>query len=158
VIDEVQAYIESLDERFELLIKGVRGLGADDLNFRPSFDGANSIWVLATHTIGNARAWILGIVCGRERRRDRPAEFASSGDDPDALVAAIDEARNEVLGALRELDGSRLDLRLTPPQELWGEGPPRELSIRDAIIQVIEHASLHVGHMDVVRSLALGQR
>jgi hypothetical protein len=49
-------------------------------------------------------------------------------------------------------------LRLTPPQELWGEGPPRELSIRDAIIQVIEHASLHVGHMDVVRSLALGQR
>jgi hypothetical protein len=155
---EITAYIESLDERFSLLANDVRGLSAEQLNFRPSFENANSIWVLATHAIGNARAWILGIACGREMRRDRPAEFASSGDDGAALVDAIERAREETLDALRELDPARLDVRLVPPQDLFGEGPAHEVSVRDAIIQVIEHASLHVGHMDIVRALALVQR
>jgi hypothetical protein len=147
--------MESLGERFALVANGVRGLSADQLNSRPSFEGANSVWVLATHTVGNARAWILGIACGREMRRDRPAEFASSGDDAAALVSTIERASDEVASALRELDPGRLDARLVPPQDLWGEGPPHEISVRDAIVQVIEHASLHIGHIDIVRSLAL---
>jgi hypothetical protein len=155
---EIAALVESLDERFELLANGVRGLNADELNFRPSFDGANSIWVLATHVIGNARAWILGIACGQEMRRDRPAEFASAGDDAAALVERIERTRDEALAALRELEPARLDVRFVPAQDLFGEGPAHEVSVRDAIIQVIEHASLHVGHMDIVRALALAQR
>jgi hypothetical protein len=157
VNSEIGAYIESLDERFTLLEKGVAGLTPDQLNFRPSFEGANSIWVLATHTVGNARAWILGIACGWEMRRDRPAEFASAGDDVAALLASIAATRSEVVAALRDLDPARLDVRLVPPQDLFGEGPTHEVSVRDAIIQVIEHASLHIGHIDIVRSLALAR-
>jgi hypothetical protein len=44
-----------------------------------------------------------------------------------------------------------------PSQELWGEGPPREISVRDAIVQVIEHLSLHLGHMQVTRDMALAR-
>ena len=52
--------------------------------------------------------------------------------------------------ALATLDPARLEVRLIPAQELWGEGPPREISVRDPIIQVIEHASLHLGHLDML--------
>jgi hypothetical protein len=91
-------------------------------------------------------------------RRDRPAEFASAGDDAAALVERIERTRDEALAALRELEPARLDVRFVPAQDLFGEGPAHEVSVRDAIIQVIEHASLHVGHMDIVRALALAQR
>jgi hypothetical protein len=141
-----------------LLRRAVEGLDAQQLNFTPAFAGANSIWVLTTHALGNAQAWVLGIACGREMTRDRPAEFASSGADAAQLIASIERTGNEVDAALRDVEPSRLDVRFVPPQDLWGEGPPRETSGRDAIVQVIEHLSHHLGHIDIVRSLALEKR
>ncbi len=155
--NELAAYAESLRDRLELAIAAVRGLDAAQLNWRPPIDGANSVRVLATHTAGNARAWILGIACGRDIGRDRPAEFASSGADASQLIASIDRTIVDIGAALRDLDPARLDVRLVPAQELWGEGPPHEISVRDAIVQVIEHASLHLGHMHVTRDWALAQ-
>jgi len=93
----------------------------------------------------------------RDIGRDRPAEFASSGNDAAQLVASIDRTIIEIESALRDLDPARLDVRLVPAQELWGEGPPQEISVRDAILRVIGHASLHLGHMHVTRDLALAQ-
>jgi hypothetical protein len=48
-----------------------------------------------------------------------------------------------------------LDRRLVPPKRLWGENQPRDISVRDALLQVIEHASLHLGHLQLTRDLAL---
>jgi hypothetical protein len=93
---------------------------------------------------------VLGIACDDGRRRDRPAEFAARGDDGAALAAEIERASAEIAAALEALDPARLDVVLTPPQDLFGEGPTHELSVRDAIIQVIEHASLHLGHLDML--------
>ena len=91
--------------------------------------------------------------CGDDRRRDRPAEFASRGDDGSALAAEIESASAEISRALQALDPARLDVRLVPPQDLFGEGPTHEISVRDAIIQVIEHASHHLGHLDMLVDL-----
>ena len=113
--------------------------------------------MLATHTLGNARAWVLGIACGRDVGRDRPGEFASSGDDAAAFrrdAAAFSAETAEALGRLSPAD---LNRRGVPPAELWGEGPPREISARDALLQVVEHASLHLGHLHVTRDLALSR-
>lgn len=156
--NELTAYAESLSRRFELITAAVDGLDAAQLNWRPPFVGANSVWVLATHTAGNARAWILGIACGLDVGRDRPAEFASSGGDAPQIIASIERTIADVEAALRDLDPARLDARLVPPQELWGEGPPHEISVRDAISRVITPASLHLGHMHVTRDLALAQK
>ena len=57
-----------------------RGIETEaQLNWRPAIEGANSAYVIAAHTIGNARAFVLGIACGRDMGRDRPAEFRASG-------------------------------------------------------------------------------
>jgi hypothetical protein len=152
--DEIAAYIESIRDRLEQIGGVVHGMSADELNYRPPAQGANSAWVLAVHAVGNARAWALGIACGRPVRRDRPAEFASSGADAAALLDDIDRSSQEIRAALASLDPARLGVRLVPPKELWGEGEPHEISVRDAILQVVEHASMHLGHLQLTRDLA----
>lgn len=153
--DEIASYIGSLDGRWRLLTRAVEGLTAAQLNYRPDFEGANSAWVLAEHILGNARAWIIGIACGVGMRRDRAAEFASTGADAGSLEAMIERTRADINAALGAMDPARLSFVQLPPQDLFGEGPARETSSRAAIVQVIEHASLHIGHLEIVRALAL---
>jgi hypothetical protein len=57
--------------------------------------------------------------------------------------------------ALDGLTPADLERRLVPAKELWGENQPHEISVRYALLQVIEHASLHMGHLHVTRDLAL---
>ena len=57
--------------------------------------------------------------------------------------------------ALEGLTSPALDRRLVPAKELWGEHEPHEISVRYALLQVIEHASLHLGHLHVTRDLVL---
>jgi DinB family protein len=157
VNNEIAAYDDSIRERIALIRGCVAGVTAVQANWRPAFGEANSMWALAEHALGNARAWIIGIAAGNEIGRDRPGEFASAGDDMAALLAKIDAMASGVIASLRGIDAARLDVRLVPSQELWGEGPPHEISVRDAIVQVIEHLSLHLGHIQVTRDLAVSQ-
>ena len=84
---EISSYTSQLKSLLDRLCEVVRGLDEAQLNRRPSIDGANSVYVIATHTLGNARAWVLGVACGQPMGRDRPAEFRASGRDASALVA-----------------------------------------------------------------------
>ena len=145
----------SIRRRLEQVVACLDGLTEAETNHVPDVEGGNSPYVLAAHTLGNARAWVLGIACGREVGRDRPAEFRASGADADALSTQLRSFLEDMDAAFAALTPVGLDRRLTPSQELWGEGPPRETSVRDALIQVIEHASLHLGHLEVTRGLAV---
>lgn len=157
----MNAEIETLSRQVRSILSRVcgclEGLSEAQLNWRPPVDGANSAYVIATHTLGNARAWILGIACGRPMERDRPAEFRASGRDASALVAEARRLSGEINAALLALSPSDLDRRLVPPRSLWGEGEPQEISVREAILHVVEHASLHLGEILLTRDLALGR-
>jgi hypothetical protein len=152
--DELAAFQHSTDRRLREMCDILDALTPAQMNFRPGIPGANSAWVLATHTLGNARAWVLGIACRLDVGRDRAAEFASSGDDATAFRRDVEAFSGEMTAALAMLSSVDLDRRGVPPAELWGEGTPREISARDALLQVVEHASLHLGHLHVTRDLA----
>lgn len=154
---ELTDYVESLESRFEKMCACIDGMSTAQLNAAP-IDGGNSAWVIVTHTIGNARAWILGIVPGVERRRDRDSEFAAKAGDAGDLAREAQVAVAEIRSALAALDPARLDARMTPAQELWGAGATRELTVRGAILHVIEHASLHLGHLELTADLARASR
>ena len=154
---EIAAYDASIRTRLEGAVACLDGLTESQLNWRPAIDGANSAYALAAHTLGNARAWVLGIACGRDIGRDRPAEFRATGGDAARLRDDLAELSREIAGALAALDPAQLDRRLVPAQELWGESAPHEISVRDALMRVIEHASLHAGHLQMTRDLALKQ-
>lgn len=145
--------------QFRLILDGLcdtlDGLGEEALNWRPSPPGANSIYVLAAHTLGNAEAWVLGIACGQPIVRDRPAEFAAGGPDPSGLIAKARELGRQFDDALGLLPQKVLDEIRQPHPSLFGEGTPRPVSVRQALMVAIEHAAHHVGHIDITRDMAL---
>lgn len=154
---EIEGYSRHIRSLLERVCAGLQGLSEAQLNWRPPIDGANSAYVIAAHTLGNARAWVLGIACGQPLGRDRPAEFRASGRVAAELVAAGRQLSGEIEGALAALSASGLERRLLPARDLWGEGEPSEISVRQALIAVVEHASIHLGQMQITRDLALRQ-
>jgi hypothetical protein len=155
--DELHDLRGSIAKQMAKLADAVRGIDAARLNARPPVKDGNSAWVLAVHAAGNARAWIIGIAAGEEIGRDRPAEFASAGADAAELVAHIEQVAADIDAALAGMDRARLDVRLVPSQELWGGSPTHEISVRDAVLQVIEHVPLHLGHLELTLDL-VGRR
>jgi uncharacterized damage-inducible protein DinB len=153
-IPTLSAQIRSILNR---VCSSLDALSEAQLNWHPSTAGANSVYAIAAHTLGNARAWVLGIACGQPMGRDRPAEFRASGRDAAALLADAATLSKEIEAALSALAPSDLDRRLVPPAVLWGEGEPQEILVRDALVHVIEHAALHLGQLQITRDLALEQ-
>jgi hypothetical protein len=151
---EIDTYSRYVREKIAQLHEAVAGLSEDDLNRAPDLPGANTPYVIVTHTLGNMRAWVLGIVCGQELRRDRPAEFRSHGKYEE-LKDSANGLTGEVTAALEALDPKTLDDRFVPPQELWGEGQPREIARRDGFAHVLEHAGIHLGHIQMTLALLL---
>jgi len=155
----MDAETESLSRQIRSILERVsaclEGLSEAQLNWRPPIDGGNSVYVIATHTLGNARAFVLGIACGQPIERDRPAEFRASGRDAADLTARARRLSDDIEAALAGLPSSGLDRRLLPPQSLWGEGEAQEISVREAILHVVEHASIHLGQLQITRDVAL---
>lgn len=155
----MDAEIESLSRQVRSILERVcaclEGLSEAQFNWRPPIDGANSLFVIATHTLGNARAFILGIACGQPLERDRPAEFRATGRSAVELTVQAGRLSDDIDEALAVLSPSALDRRLLPPRSLWGEGEPQEISVREAILHVVEHASIHLGQLQITRDLVL---
>ena len=143
---DVETYSHTIRTKIDEIMEAIGELSGDDLNRAPMLTGANSPFVIATHVLGNIRAWVLGIACGRDLRRDRPAEFVSRGTYAELKTAGA-ALSAEIEAALEAFDASRLDERFVPSQELFGDGTPREVSRRDGLAHVLEHAGIHLGHI-----------
>ena len=152
---EMEQYVKELRRLFDRLCQSLDGLSEQQLNWHPPAPDANSIYVIATHTLGNARAWILGIACGQPIERDRPAEFRASGADAAPLIASARALLDEIEQALGALEPASLDELREPRQQLWGAGTSQPVTGREAIIHVISHAATHTGQIDLTRDLAL---
>jgi hypothetical protein len=104
--------------------------------------------VLATHAAGAEHFWIFEVIGGRPRTRDRDAEFSVQVSDTSELVPrldAVDAETREVFSALTpaDLDGMR-------------ETEGRTVAVRWGILHVIDHTSLHLGHMQITYQLWMG--
>jgi DinB family protein len=132
----------------------VRGLDPAELHWRPASREANSAAAIVRHVVGSTRVYALGFGCRLAVDRDRSAEFAADGDDVARLVADVQALARDVDAALGTLPPEALDERLTPARHLWGTGEPRELSRRDALVESVRHAALHLGELRLTRDLA----
>lgn len=148
-LDELHA---SVLDRLQRVVGMLQELDPNRLNEMPEVEGTNSPYVLGAHVLGNARAWVIGIASEQDISRDRPGEFASSGESADALRGQLERLESEMRDALAK-PGLDLDRRILPRQDLWGPNPVREITVRRALLNVIEHASLHLGHLEITRDL-----
>jgi hypothetical protein len=152
---EIEAYRCQIQSLLERICACLEGLSEAQLNWRPPMHDANSAYVIAAHAIGCARAFVLGIACGQDVERDRSAEFRASGPNAADLSAQARRLSDDMDAALVALAPSALDRRLLPPKSLFGEGELREMSVREVLLNVVEHTSLHLGQLQITRDLAL---
>jgi len=105
---------------------------------------ANSLYVLAVHSLGAERRWIHGVVGQRKIERDREAEFRARGDDLPALRALYDAVTRDSEEVLARLVASDLDAVRPEPQ-------PHP--VRWCILHIVEHYNEHLGQMRLTRQL-----
>ena len=156
--DELTLYLTELRRQVDKLCQSIEGLSAEQLNWRPPVPEANSIYVIATHTLGNVRGWVLGICCGHPIDRDRAAEFTAAGSDANDLIERTRGLLHEIEAAFAKLPAESLSELREARQNLWGAGTTRPVTGREAILHAIAHAANHLGHIDVTRDLALAAK
>jgi uncharacterized damage-inducible protein DinB len=142
---------ESLAE----LRSSIEGLTVQALNWMP-VDGANSIAILATHTVHSTRLW-LSIAMGVPLPdRDRDSEFLATTEDADAFRAMVESFSQDCLGALGSADAVDWTL-MRATQGRGGDAPP-EVPAAYALIHATEHLRGHVGQISLIRQLWESQR
>ncbi len=152
---EIELYLTELQRLLARLGRCLDGLGEAELNWRPPAVDTNSVYVIATHILGNAEAWVLGTICGQAVHRDRDAEFRVSSPDPESLISRASRLSEDFATALRNVPPTALDEKRQPAPPLLGIGPADELTVREALMRVLVHGLMHVGQMEITRDLAI---
>ena len=147
---EVETFWRFIVSSVEQLLGCLDGLSAEELNWRP-LENANSLYVLATHTMGNMEENILGILCGYPGQRQREAEFAAGGDSPHLLRQKWDDLQARIKLALDQLSAAELDQLHKHPRR-------GQITGRAILIVVARHAAEHMGQADLTRDLILSAR
>ncbi len=150
VKSEIEGFLMAYQVSLARLRACVEGLTTEQLNWRPPANDANSIAVLATHTMGNMRQNVLGVACGLPDNRDRDAEFVSHANDPAALIKQAHGLYGEIEAALANLPQANLDERIEHPHR----GPTTR---RQALLVAARHSVEHIGQMELTRDLAKNQ-
>ena len=139
-IDRSRAYLT--DEYRIKLRKTMNAVPQEMLWWRPN-EEANSVGNLLLHLEGNVRQWIVGAVGGAADVRNRAGEFAArEGATREELLAHIEKVLDESDAVLARLRPEQLGERRRVQA--------RDVSILDAIYQVVQHFALHLGQIILV--------
>jgi uncharacterized damage-inducible protein DinB len=144
---------EHLDRLTEMHTQAVHILETvpqEALDWSPGGD-IPTLAILAAHIAGSVEYWIADVAGQVDTHRDRDAEFAVQGQSAAALKARLDAG----FGASRRtMEALTLDdLAATRPANRG-----RTVTVAWAILHALEHVSVHVGNMEIIRSLWESQR
>src|SRR5207253_295135 len=114
------------------VVGSLDGLTEAELNWRPPAKEANSLLVLATHTLGAAEAHVIQLLAGQEIERVRANEFVAVGDAA-PVRARLEDVTRRIAATLDGLDPAELDReRQTPGGASTG---------RECLLWAVTHAS-----------------
>ncbi len=152
MLSELDNYLTRIEDLHRQMSGLLAEASIDALNWRP-IEGAdehitNSLAVLIAHVAGAEHFWIGEVVGGHPGTRDRDAEFvkvASSADELLRLMETVAQETRDVFTGLTssDLDGTR-------------QAQDRTVPVRWCILHVVDHTSLHLGHMQITYQLWTG--
>jgi hypothetical protein len=146
-IDSFWSFIRSSLDRILLCLDGPDETG---LNWRP-LDNANSLYVLATHTIGNVEENILGVLCHQNINRQREDEFKVRGSSNEPIQKKWLEMQERIPSHLAQLSSIDLDKEYEHPRR-------GRITGCDVLIVVARHAAEHMGQAELTRDLLFSTR
>jgi uncharacterized damage-inducible protein DinB len=140
---------ELLSETFNGILETLDGLDADQLNAKLDLDGANSLAVIAVHASKSARSWAAVAMGVELPARDRPAEFRTVVESPEAFLQELRTARNDATAYLSGEPALPWDeLRPTHPGP---DGSTENVTGSWALLHGMEHAREHLSQMWLTR-------
>jgi len=152
MISELDNYLERIEDLRGQVSGLLADLPAEALNWRP-IEGkddhvTNSLAVLAAHLAGAEHFWIAEVVGGRPETRDRDAEFATVAASATEIFQLLEKNALET----REVFSTLSNSDLNGTRQTKG----RIVPVRWCILHVIDHTSLHLGHMQITYQLWAG--
>jgi hypothetical protein len=141
MLPEAKHYLDCLNQARANILKTIEGLDSDALNWTPLPNDANSLIVLAVHSLGAERKWIYQLVGQHTIERDRAAEFRVRAENVSMLNAQYTSASVETGNILLALSENEMN------------GTREKYTVRYCILHVIEHYNEHVGQMTLTRQL-----
>jgi uncharacterized damage-inducible protein DinB len=149
---ELESYLNRIHDLRGQVGALVAGLPAEALNWRPlegiEEHATNSLAVLATHVAGAEHFWISEVVGRRPPTRDRDAEFVTTATDAHDLIQRLESVGTGTQAVFSSMAGTDL--------EGTREARGRIIPVRWCILHVIDHTSLHLGHMQLTYQLWRG--
>lgn len=142
---EIALFWRYIASSLDRLVACLDHLSAAEINWRP-LPTANSLYVLATHTLANAEENLLGILCGLSVARQREAGFAAEGVSAEIMRQRWQSMRAQVEQHLATLPATALDEQRQHPRRGAVTG-------RDLLIIVARHAAEHLGQAELTRDL-----
>lgn len=142
MLTEASEYLQSINRQRTKIFAVLEKAPIAALNWAPTNDETNSMYVIGTHVIGSEHGWIYEILGNGEKTRNRSAEFSVKGSGLDALRAEyqrVAQQTEKVLDALTEADMTTLRFR-----ESHGD-----VTVRWILLHVIEHSSEHLGQLEL---------
>ncbi|CAN5394898.1 hypothetical protein BH09CHL1_BH09CHL1_04590 [soil metagenome] len=134
--------VESIDR----LVATVVDFGADGMHWRPSHPDANSVAVLAVHTMGNLEESVLFCLCGIPVGRVRASEF-------DVEHMSVIEIQ-QMWTALRPRIETALSTLTIHDLSAPNPGNRDGMTVcRDLLNNVNRHAAEHSGQAELTRDL-----
>ena len=152
--DEIETAWAQLDSALNQLVGLTSGLDGDRINWRPTTgphaaEGANSLYILASHALGLTEQATLFMLCGEPGERDREAEFASSGPTSEALEARWASLRERIPASLSRIPATTLLASFEHPVRGTESG-------RQLLLATATHVATHLGHAELTRDLIPG--
>ena len=126
------------------VIGATDGLSASQLAWTPAAKEANSLLVLAAHTVGAAERHILVHIAGRKPGGSRDEEFAAKADVA-GVRARWEGVKRGIVEVLDDLPPGRLDEDVV--------GPVSTSSVQAMLVHAIAHAAEHAGQAELTRDL-----
>jgi uncharacterized damage-inducible protein DinB len=149
MINELENYQHRIENLRGQIRDIIDDLPAEALNWRPlenSDDHAiNSLAVLATHVTGAEHFWISEVIGRRPPTRNRDAEFVTEASDAAQLIKRLDDVAEETAQIFTAL--SEVDLGDTR------QNRDKKISVRWALLHVVDHYALHLGHIQITYQL-----
>ncbi|HEX3723583.1 MAG TPA: DinB family protein [Nitrolancea sp.] len=143
---EVASFWRAINSTVTRLIATLDGLSAEELNWQPPAPEANSLYVLAIHTMGNVEENVLETLCGQPVNRQRDQEFVGGGTSVEAVQRRWQSLQRRIDETLISVPSSELDRSFKHPGREQESG-------RDVLILVARHAGEHAGQAELTRDL-----
>lgn len=140
-----------LDKLSREVLDQLDGLPDEALNRPLPLPETNSLFALATHTLGAGEFWSLAMAGARSLERDRPAEFRATGTFAD-LVPRYERWLADLHTTLDALPDEALARQVTPPPQIRFSDD-EQVTLGDCLLHAVEHTALHLGHIQLTRQL-----